>query len=797
MQTAFLRRVQNAIRILSIPPSVNIGSRTPVPNAPAWVTLEVIHGGFASGSYAAAIGPGEVTSRAYLMSADGVRELVEQLYSGDYVLKHPENAALLVVAALLGAIGSDSESGDDGSSGSSNSNSGSHNRQLLTELMAEITPFLDTLRLHPYPIEPKTAKQTEQQGMQTVHAAELATGLLYLQPVLTSVDQLKKRSAVVVVGHPNAAPSSHVHPRLRKLQLNANWNLQALPLEVAAVRLVQRTYAAPGGYPFQTPNLSDDDEWWAEAARIVAAFDALLSENGGANVSLRMKNSSALAVIVNKALRPCLAAGKKSTVGVMDGKTIGFVKRHVQGFLAKINRKNDNGQRIGASSAAAASHTAVSFDLDVASAPHLQRAVASAPRADAFVHCAVLAARLEHYIELCGKQSAVGPLECAFECFLAPVSADEMAAAVAELGLVGERHEGMQRLRMERTANLALLKKQKTATSTSPSNSSASSSLSPCCSPAAKILLRCMEMTLPELLERRVIRSTSQVGRIIEPIVAKVAVSSQNLPAELRRLAERIVLAFRKRRSLLLLNYESQVRVQELPWYSALAKINRSDDAARRSSSSSSNRGAAASVAAAISEQARSEAVAVAAAVARDVLATTIENLPQQPLANELVSALNMIHRSARGTTAVSGPTPFVAEIAADIFMGGFSETFESASHAAASVLRGTLWELYFHIDYSLLQLTLPQRQQHVSRGRGGALPPAMALSALDVCRSALLQKYVALGAAGNVHNHVLGNRRTIELVTHHVGQSGCVCTAARRRQLQGVLQPAACAAAV
>ena len=30
-----------------------VGSRTPVENTPAWVTLEVLHGGFASGRYLA------------------------------------------------------------------------------------------------------------------------------------------------------------------------------------------------------------------------------------------------------------------------------------------------------------------------------------------------------------------------------------------------------------------------------------------------------------------------------------------------------------------------------------------------------------------------------------------------------------------------------------------------------------------------------------------------------------------------------------------------------------------------
>ena len=32
---------------------LDVGSRTPVPDTPAWVTLEVVHGGFATGRYVA------------------------------------------------------------------------------------------------------------------------------------------------------------------------------------------------------------------------------------------------------------------------------------------------------------------------------------------------------------------------------------------------------------------------------------------------------------------------------------------------------------------------------------------------------------------------------------------------------------------------------------------------------------------------------------------------------------------------------------------------------------------------
>ena len=67
---------------------LTVGSRTPVADTPAWVTLEVVHGGFATGSYLAegellahekerlAALPAEVTG-------DSARERLNRWYLGD------------------------------------------------------------------------------------------------------------------------------------------------------------------------------------------------------------------------------------------------------------------------------------------------------------------------------------------------------------------------------------------------------------------------------------------------------------------------------------------------------------------------------------------------------------------------------------------------------------------------------------------------------------------------------------------------------------------------------------------
>ncbi|MEV0431299.1 hypothetical protein [Micromonospora sp. NPDC050495] len=123
---------------------LDIGSRTPVRGLPAWVTPEVVHGGFATGEPAAGgpLRPDE-TDRAQRLGLPaerralfwswltdaGLAELGELLDSGRYRVEYAEEAALPVVAWLLRA-------GDrDGALG----------------VLEEIAPLADRLRFTPAP----------------------------------------------------------------------------------------------------------------------------------------------------------------------------------------------------------------------------------------------------------------------------------------------------------------------------------------------------------------------------------------------------------------------------------------------------------------------------------------------------------------------------------------------------------------------------------------------------------------------------------------------------------------------
>ncbi|MFD3541118.1 hypothetical protein ACFWUQ_16710 [Streptomyces sp. NPDC058662] len=126
--------------------SLTVGSRTPVAGLPAWVTPDVVTGGFATGA-ASAGGPllpyeedaarsaGVPATRADLfahsLTADGLARLWALLDSGRYEVRVPEEAALATAAWLVRAGDFDA----------------------AAELVAVLEPFADRLRFTPRPAD--------------------------------------------------------------------------------------------------------------------------------------------------------------------------------------------------------------------------------------------------------------------------------------------------------------------------------------------------------------------------------------------------------------------------------------------------------------------------------------------------------------------------------------------------------------------------------------------------------------------------------------------------------------------
>ncbi|MEV6113493.1 hypothetical protein AB0L59_13505 [Streptomyces sp. NPDC052109] len=147
---------------------LTIGSRTPVAGLPAWVTPEVVRGGFATGAPSAA-GPlldheiaaarraGVPEERralfGHFLSEEGLAQLYGLLDSGRYEVTVPEEAALLTVAWLVRAGEPDA----------------------ALDLVEELAPFADRLRFSPRPSD-RPAPRPDAVHRSTVADASAALG---------------------------------------------------------------------------------------------------------------------------------------------------------------------------------------------------------------------------------------------------------------------------------------------------------------------------------------------------------------------------------------------------------------------------------------------------------------------------------------------------------------------------------------------------------------------------------------------------------------------------------------------
>ena len=183
---------------------------------------------------------------------------------------------------------------------------------------------------------------------------------------------------------------------------------------------------------------------------------------------------------------------------------------------------------------------------------------------------------------------------------------------------------------------------------------------------------RALEGPLGDLTARGLITSCEMLASLVPGLAAEAASIGFTDPV-LRRLMYALRVAFRARRSLLLLNLQHQVTIDELPWVAAI--------------------------------QRRSYAYAIqgdaAKSCARDTLAVVIKealcNFPQTVIPNVLLKSCYDL-----AVAAGVGPTllPIVDELAADIFMGRFSQKFLAAARCA----NGTFDERNLYVCYYGLQ---------------------------------------------------------------------------------------------
>ncbi|MEP7218086.1 MAG: hypothetical protein ABI876_04175, partial [Bacteroidota bacterium] len=180
-----------------------------------------------------------------------------------------------------------------------------------------------------------------------------------------------------------------------------------------------------------------------------------------------------------------------------------------------------------------------------------------------------------------------------------------------------------------------------------------------------RMVMRSRRATPAELIWHQVITSGEVLARVLPQITSGIRAASVTDPT-LRPLSAAIYRAFSRRRSLLLLNLEKQIRIVELPWVAAIERLKTSTVSDRE--------------------------VAWRALV--EVALLTIRSFPQTIVPNKLLQELDALARTAGHNL------PLVKEVATDIFAGEFTAVFLASAKRAAALLDGTLYARYYGIDY-------------------------------------------------------------------------------------------------
>ncbi|MEO0556979.1 MAG: hypothetical protein AAF170_02220 [Bacteroidota bacterium] len=175
-------------------------------------------------------------------------------------------------------------------------------------------------------------------------------------------------------------------------------------------------------------------------------------------------------------------------------------------------------------------------------------------------------------------------------------------------------------------------------------------------------LLRATDATPEQHIAWGTLSSAESLARVVPFLSARVRATGLDDPA-LRQLDEALYVAFRRRRSVLLLYLQSQARLDEIPWVAAIERLRTKDTSA----------------------------------AGREALTRTVglalTTFPEQVLPNKLLQEIRALARS----TGLD--IPFVDEIAADIFMGTFTTKYLGAAQIAARQLEDSVYARYYHID--------------------------------------------------------------------------------------------------
>jgi hypothetical protein len=528
--------------------NLTIGSRTPVADTPGWVTLEVAHGGFATGRYLAESDLDEAerdlldavpadlggsTDRERLnlwfLSDAGQGRLSAALETGRYRVEVPEEGALLVVAWLLA----------------------NENPEAALDLVSELRPLMHRIRFAPRltPSPRSVGSSVRLESVETVSAALRAT---------ETPGQIAAMREAILTWLP-------LYDDLVALWCDT--------VDGELPRLTPEGIVA-GGWPCQVfeAGWSGRREQWLLAHSRAAARSSPGRHGHPKSNFARLRTALERADGDSRALSP---------------RDVGWVRRALANTLTAAGP-------LGSEVRAALRST--------------QATIAASPDHAALAQ--VVASRLDEYPSGGGVPS------------VDPIAQDirDGEAAGVPIGT---------------SVPAQLIRKVR----------------------------RALEAPVEDLVELGVITSGEVLARVLPQITSQLlsaAISDERLAGVYAETYG----AFRRRRSLLLLNLESQIRFDELPWVAAMADYR--------------------------SETANS--IHAARQALRQSTALALSAFPQAILPNPLVREFGAL------ATQADLKVPFVDEVAADIFMGAFAVKWRDAARIASHELEGTLYARYYDL---------------------------------------------------------------------------------------------------
>ena len=588
--------------------SLTVGSRTPVAAAPPWVTLEVVHGGFATGGLLAErpLRPDELavlgrllgdvsgaTDRERLnlwyLGDAGLARLGDALTGGRYLVELPEDAALLTVAWLL-------RNGGDAAA---------------LDLVTEIRPFMSRLRFTP---RFGDAPRPHGSAVRLRDTGSVAEGLRAMTP----------RPQIAAMGDTL---------RIWNPLFDRLFGLWCGTVEGALPRLSGG--AVVGGWPCR----HWPPDWRERRGEWLADYSAAVDQYGTSDSTRAAKSNFTRLRI---ALEHCETDSR-----LLTARDVGWIRRALANTLTRHG--------------------------DSASPARIALRARQLAMAERPAHAAIarkLAERLDEYPAGSGIPSV-----------------DAVTADISDGGTASVQVPPHLRAKVARA----------------------------------------LEAPVEELVSRGIIGSGEVLASVLPQLTSRILAAGISDP-ELAALYEQAYEAFRKRRSLLLLNLEHQVQFDELPWIAAVAPYRATDGAA---------------------EAAARETLAQVTLVA-------MAGFPYAIVPNKLVREMSTL------ATQAGVSVPLVEEVAADIFIGTFTDKWRQAAAIASRALADMLYARYYD---------LPDAQAWARRPAGPALrwgkPAAEDFAGLCRVRSAEASTSAGTGSFVAANGAVLEQAQI--LTTHNL----------------------------